>query len=148
MNIHENAPVKASSEIDVNAPPETVWDVIADIDRWPEWNPAVKEASLRGELAPGTTFRWQAGPGAITSTLRQVDPPRVLAWTGKTFGIGAVHVYRLEPRNGGTHVSTAESWEGWPTRLMRGRMQRMLEEALLPGLQALKAEAERRTVGR
>src|SRR5205823_4600668 len=124
--------------------PEIVWDVLADINGWPRWNPAVTEAALSGPLAPGPTFRWKAGPGGITSTLRQVAPPRVLAWTGKTFGIDAIHVYRLEARDSGTVVRTAESWEGWPARLFRGRMQKMLEDGLGPGLDALKAEAERR----
>jgi uncharacterized protein YndB with AHSA1/START domain len=144
MQINERAPAVASEEIEVAAPPEIVWNVISEIDAWPQWNPAITQSSLDGALAPGSTFRWKAGPGTITSTLRQVDPPHVLAWTGKTFGINAIHVYRLEPAEGGTRVSTAESWEGLPVRLMRGRMQRMLQDALRTGLEALKREAERR----
>lgn len=144
MDINRNAPAVASSEISVSAPIETVWNVISDIDQWPRWNAAISEAKLDGKLQPGSIFRWKAGPGGITSTLRQVEPPHILAWTGKTFGINAIHVYRLEPDAGGTRVSTAESWEGLPVRLMRGRMQRSLEDALGPGLEALKREAETR----
>jgi uncharacterized protein YndB with AHSA1/START domain len=134
----------ASSEAVIAAPIETVWEVISDIDGWPRWNPAIKEAKLLGDLAPGSVFRWKAGPGGITSTLRRVEHPHILAWTGRTFGINAIHVYRLDEQGGGTRVRTAESWEGLPTRLLRGRMQRMLEEALGPDLEALKREAERR----
>jgi hypothetical protein len=68
----------------------------------------------------------------------------VPAWTGETFGIDAIYVYRLEPRDDGTRIQTAESWEGWPARLLRSRMQKMLKEGLRTGLQSLKAEAERR----
>jgi uncharacterized protein YndB with AHSA1/START domain len=143
MEINRQAPAVTESEIEIAADRAIVWDLISGIDQWPSWNPAVREASLNGPLAPGTKFRWKAGPGAITSTLRQVEPPRLLAWTGKTFGINAIHVYRLESQDETTLVSTAESWEGLPVRLLRGRMQQMLEDAVVPGLQALKVAAER-----
>ena len=145
MEVNQSAPVVASDQIDVNADPATVWEVISAIDAWPSWNPAVKAASMHGPLAEGTTFRWKAGPGTINSTLQQVDPPHVLGWTGKTLGIKAVHVYRLEDRDGRTTVYTAESWEGLIARLLRRSMQRQLETALRPGLERLKQESERRS---
>lgn len=144
MEINSNAPVVASSEILVEAPIDTVWEVLSDINGWPTWNPAVNEASLQGGLVPGSVFRWKAGPGGITSILREIDRPHRLGWTGKTFGINGIHVYQFEKHGAGTRVRTAESWEGLPTRLMRGRMQTMLEAALALGLKALKREAERR----
>lgn len=145
MNVDENAPVFARSEIQVEAAPEIVWGLMADIEGWPVWNPDVKSASLRGEVTEGTEFRWKAGPGTITSTLRRVDPPRLMAWTGKTLGIRAIHVWRLEPRDGKTLVRTEESWEGLLSRVLRGAFQRTLEKALTSGLQSLKREAERRS---
>jgi hypothetical protein len=48
----------------------------------------------------------ESGPGTITSTIREIDAPRRIAWTGKTFGINATHVYRLEDRNGKTFART------------------------------------------
>jgi uncharacterized protein YndB with AHSA1/START domain len=145
MTIIANAPVVAADEIEIAAPPEVVWEVMAAIDGWPAWNPDVTWASLDGELAAGTKFRWKAGPGMIISTLRRVEPPRALAWSGSTLGIDAVHVWRLEPRGGGTLVRTEESWEGLVARILRGRMQKMLEDAIASGLRHLKAEAEQRS---
>ena len=89
-------------------------------------------------------FRWKAGRATITSTLRQVERPRVLAWTGKATGIDAVHVWRLEPRDGGTFVQTEESWQGLLVRLLSGPMRKSLQKAVDGGLEHLKAEAERR----
>jgi hypothetical protein len=109
VEVNQKAPVVVSEQIDVDAEPGTVWQVISAIGAWPSWNPAVRSASLNGPLAVGTTFRWKSGPGTITSTLQQVDPPHVLAWTGQTLGIKAIHVYRLEARDGGTTVHSAES---------------------------------------
>ncbi len=143
--INKNAPVSASGEIEVAANPEIIWDIMADIDKWPDWNRDVSRASLSGQFEAGSKFRWKSGPGTIISTIRQVERPRIMAWTGKTLGIYAIHVWKLEPRNGSTVIRTEESWEGLITRIFRGSMQKTLEKAINTGLQYLKAEAERRT---
>jgi uncharacterized protein YndB with AHSA1/START domain len=148
MQINTNAPAVASSEIWVAAPPELVWDVVADFGRWPEWNGDVKSMAVDGPVAPGTTFRWKAGPGTIISTVQKVDRPTAIGWTGKTLGIRAIHAWRFEPRESGTVVHTVESWEGPLARLVRGRMQRALQHSLDDGLARLKVEAERRAAER
>jgi hypothetical protein len=86
----------------------------------------------------------KTGSATITSTVREVDTPREIGWTGKTFGVRAVHIWRLEPRPDGTHVFTAESFEGPLARLLRRTMREVLAQALESGLDNLKVEAERR----
>jgi hypothetical protein len=125
-----------------------VWDVVADFQRWPEWNSDVKSMSVDGPVAPGTTFRWKAGPGTLTSTVQKIDRPTAIGWTGTTMGIRAVHVWRFEPREHGTVVHTVESWDGLLARLLRGRMQRTLQRSLDDALARLKVEAERRAAQR
>ena len=144
MKADERALMIASGEIEVAADPKVVWEVMTAIDRWPDWNPDVKSASLDGELAPGSKFSWEAGPGTITSKISQVERLRTLAWTGRSFGINAVHIWRLEPRDGKTVVRTEESWEGLLVRIFRGAMRKMLQRSIDAGLLHLKAEAERR----
>ena len=59
--------------------------------------------------------------------------------------IGRVeHEYRLELRSGSTHVETEETFSGLLARLMRGNLQKTLDESLEQGLEHLKAESERR----
>jgi uncharacterized protein YndB with AHSA1/START domain len=144
MNIDETAPAVARSQLEIRASREIVWAVLADIEEWPSWNPDVKSATLEGPLAEGTSFRWKSGPGTITSTLRRVEPPRLIAWTGKTFGIEAIHVYRLEDRGGATLASSEESWDGLVVRLLGRSLARRLQKALDAGLRHLQSEAERR----
>ncbi len=145
MLINQNAPVVADGELTIAAAPELVWDVMVAIERWPEWNPDIKWATLDGELAVGSQFRWKSGPGTITSTLQGVERPRFLAWTGQTLGIKAVHVWRLDATGDSTVVRTEESWEGLMVRLFRGSMKRTLKKAIDAGLGYLKIEAERRS---
>jgi hypothetical protein len=143
--IDRGAPVLGTSETEVDAKPELVWDVLTRIDRWPVWNPDVRSVSMAGGLAEGSEFRWKAGPGTIRSTLERVEPPGLISWSGKTLGIEARHVYVLQPRNGKTVVKTEETYDGLVARLFRGRLQKTLDHALESGLRHLKAEAERRT---
>jgi hypothetical protein len=142
--INREAPVVGTSEIEIDAPAQTVWDVLTAIDRWPTWNPDVKSVSMEGPVAPGSVFRWKAGPGTITSTIQRVEPPRLIAWTGRTFGIKAIHFYRLETRDGRTFVRTEESYDGIVARLLRGSLQKTLDTALADGLRYLESEAEQR----
>jgi len=146
MAINERAPVVAAGEIEIAANSEIVWDVLTAIDRWPSWNPDVKAVSMSGAVTEGTEFRWKSGPRTITSTIRRVESPRLIAWTGKTFGIKANHTWRLEPRDGKAIVRTKESWEGLVTRIFRARMHKTLQNAIDSGLRHLKAEAERRPI--
>ena len=90
MEINRDAPATADGELRIDADPQTVFSVIAAIDRWPSWNPDVKSVTVPGPVQPGTVFRWKSGPSTLTSTLQVVDPPHEIAWTGTTMGIRKV----------------------------------------------------------
>ena len=142
MDVKRDAPVLAAGEIEIASEPEAVWDVLTDFAAWPSWNPVVKSMAFEGGLAEGAEFRWKAGPGTITSTIRRVERPLLIGWTGKTLGMSAVHVYRLERRDGGTLVTTEESFDGPIARLARRPLRRMLAASLEGGLRALKTRVE------
>jgi len=141
----ENAPVRSTAEVEIDAPPQAVWEVLTDFQNWPHWNPDVKSMSFAGPLAPGSEFRWKAGPGTILSTLERIEPPRYIAWRGRTLTIDAYHEWWLEPRDGGTHVRTQESFSGLVARLLRGMLQKTLDKSFADGVERLKLEAERRS---
>jgi uncharacterized protein YndB with AHSA1/START domain len=143
--INERAPVVGRSEIEVAAAPEAVWEVLTSFEHWPSWLRDVKSMSVEGPVAAGTVFRWKAGPGTITSTIQRVERPRLIAWTGRTLGIKAIHFWHFEARDGSTFVRTEESYEGLTARLLRGSLQKTLDRALDDGLQDLKTDVERRS---
>ncbi len=139
------APVRSRREIEIAAPPEVVWDVLTQFEQWPQWNPDVRSMSFGGPLAPGSEFRWKAGPGTIVSTLERVEPPRAVVWRGRTMSIKAIHEWRLEPHERGTRVETEEAFSGMLARLFRGQLQKTLDKSLSDGLEHLKREAESRS---
>jgi hypothetical protein len=144
MEINRSAPAAAAGETQIDADPQTVFSVIAAIDEWPSWNEDVKSAKLEGPLQPGTVFRWKSGPTSLVSTLQVVDPPNEIAWTGKAMTIRAVHVFRFEPKDGGTLARSEESWDGVIATLLKGYSRKTLDKGIKDDLSHLKTEAERR----
>lgn len=69
----------------IAASAETVWKVLTDFERYPEWNPSLP--SISGELRVGSTVSLTLGmPGRpspkVTATLGDVTPERHLTWHG------------------------------------------------------------------
>lgn len=143
MEVDRSAPAVADAETEIAADPETVWEVLTDLEGWPRWNPDVSSVRLDGRVEPGATFTWKAGRATITSTIRKTERPSLIGWTGKTAGIDAIHVWRLEPSSDGVTVSMQESFSGLVAKLLRKRLQRDLDATTTKGLEALKAAAER-----
>jgi uncharacterized protein YndB with AHSA1/START domain len=141
--IAAEAPVVATHEVVIDAPIDRVWEILTAIERWPEWNPDVKSVSMDGPVERGSSFRWKAGPGTITSLVEHVERPHVVAWSGRTLGIRAVHVWRLESTESGTLARTEESYDGLVARVLRRSLQKILDNSLADGARYLKAEAER-----
>jgi len=89
--IQENAAVKASSEITIQASPENVWHLLTDIN-WPKWQSTISAAKINGPLESGTAFVWTSGRTQIKSRIALACPVTQLAepHTGHelfTFGI-------------------------------------------------------------
>lgn len=144
MEADQHAPVFSQGQIAVASSPERVWDILADLENWPSWNADVESVTLESPVRPGTVFRWKAGSAKIVSTLREVERPRRLSWTGQTMGVTAIHVWRFEPSGDGVTVSMQESFSGLVAKLLRKRLQRDLDATTAKGLKTLKVAAERR----
>ena len=94
--------------IDIEAPPEAVWRVLTDFDRYADWNPVLPKA--KGKAALGTRLRlWLALTETRRATIRplvtHVEPGRELRWL---FYLGLPGLFRgertfaLRPAPGGT----------------------------------------------
>jgi hypothetical protein len=141
-DIRRDAPAIASGEVVIEAAPEEVWEVLTDFRGWPSWNPDIGRVEAGDCLERGTVFRWRAGPGWITSTLQLIDAPHRIAWTGRTSGIDAIHIFKLTDRAGSTVVKSEESWEGFIVRLFRRRLASTLKRSIESGLGFLKQRVE------
>jgi demethylmenaquinone methyltransferase / 2-methoxy-6-polyprenyl-1,4-benzoquinol methylase len=74
------------AEIEVDAPPERVWEVLTDFSSYSEWNPFM--FSVEGAASVGAHLRiaMQRRGGMVLRFRARVvvaDPPRELAWVGE-----------------------------------------------------------------
>lgn len=142
-SINNNAPVKCSKTITINASGKEVWEILTSIDNWASWQTDISKAKLNGELKPGTTFEWKTGGAKIHSTIHTVEPFDVFGWTGKAFGMFAIHNWTLTENNGQTKVAVDESMDGFTAKLFKKSFNRNLEKGMQNWLDLLKAECEK-----
>jgi len=141
--INTEAPVKCSKTITINADRKNVWHVLTNINRWADWQTDIRKPKLNGELATDTTFDWKTGGVKIHSTLHTVEPYKHFGWTGKTFGLFAIHNWTLTETNGQTTVSVKECMGGFLANLFKKSFNKNLEKGMEKWLVLLKEESEK-----
>jgi len=137
------------TRIAIDAEPDAVWAVLADLDSYGRWNPTI--TSARGRLEPGgrleLEFRREGGkPRRFRPKLLVVEPGRRLSWSGRPevpLVLESEHYFDMAPDDGGTRlvhgmrfrglfVALASGWlrEGTrgPFEAMNEALKRRLEE--------------------
>lgn len=140
--INENASVKSKNQIEIDAPLATVWDVLTDINNWANWQKAVSETIVDGEIKEGTRFNWKAGGLSFKSRIHTVDSMSMFGWTGTTFGASAIHNWTFKEKDNKTIVKVEESLQGVFPRLFRGYFQKNLDAGVRTNLEELKTASE------
>ncbi|MFE9866468.1 SRPBCC family protein [Streptomyces sp. NPDC005506] len=143
----ETAPVITRKNIVINAPLATIWRVQTDVENWPTWQPNVTSLTkdTPGALRSGSVFRWATEGLDITSTVKQVEHKKCLAWGGPAQGINAIHVWTFTPIKNGVLVHTEESWTGAPVVANTVTLQTALDTSLQNWMNNLKHESESRS---
>jgi hypothetical protein len=138
-----------NTEIDIDASPETVWNVLTDLDHYSEWNPFITEAS--GDIAVGNklTNRMQT-PGGKAMTIKPavtaVEPAQTFEWLGH-LGVPGVfdgrHRFELQATpSGGTRLLHTEHFGGLLVRFARKTLDTQTQEGFEAMNTALKTRAE------
>jgi hypothetical protein len=84
---------------DVGLPSPTVWALLAQVGRWPEWAPHIRRARLHGEgeLGPDSEgeFRFRpVGSGRVHMTAW--EPPHLWSWRGRVVGLPIVYHHHFQ----------------------------------------------------
>jgi hypothetical protein len=139
------------TEVTIEAPPETVWEELVDLDRYADWNPFIVEATGRVEVGERLVNR-MSPPGGRAMTFRptvtEVEPGRTFEWLGRA-GIPGIfdgrHRFELrEEPDGATTLLQTESFRGVLVRFMRTSLDTHTRAGFEEMNAALKARAEAR----
>lgn len=138
--------VEQQTSIDIAAPPERVWEVLADVERWPEWTESVTSARQLdpGPLSVGSRVEVvQPRIPKGTYTVTVVEPGKSFTWEQRQPGSVVTAVHSCTPLpDGGTRVELKVVMTGALGGVV-GRMYRKLTDRYLAMEAAgLKSRAE------
>jgi len=87
--------------IGIQASPEKVWQVLTDLDRYPEWNPFIHHAIGKAEVGGKVDITFKSGSKEMTlhCIVIKADPNRELCWryhVGLPFLFQGEHSFIIE----------------------------------------------------
>jgi hypothetical protein len=129
------------------APPEVVWKVLTDFNRFHEWNPLNLRASGKAELGARilTTVLNPARPDRpvkMTVRITRFEPARALEWVGDVpLLFRGRHIFELSPKDGGARLLHGEDQSGL---ISRSFSPEVIRDKFVPAYEAMnRALAER-----
>jgi uncharacterized protein YndB with AHSA1/START domain len=136
------------ASIDIDAPLERVWDVLMDVERWPDWSPTVTavERLESGMFRPGSSARVKQPrlPEAIWRVTAMV-PQKSFTWSTRSRGVTTVGRHILSGREeGGTRAGSEIDHTGPLSLLALVFFARLTKRYLDQEVQGLKQRCETR----
>jgi uncharacterized protein YndB with AHSA1/START domain len=134
-----------SVSVTIDAPPEKVFAVLCDVERWPEWTPTMTSVQ-----------RVESGPFAVGSTA-QVRQPRLrpavwrvteleagrnFTWTTRSPGLRMTAGHLIEPRGRGSCVTLSFDLSGFMAPVVSWLYGRLIERYITTESQGLKKRSE------
>ncbi len=134
--------------IDIDAPPQDVWDVLMDFAKYGEWNPFVR--SLDGAPTVGEQLVVMLGasgkkPMKVSPIVQEHDAPTRFAWLG-SMGFKGVfdgrHQFDLAATETGTRFHHYEEFSGILAPLVIAAIRKSTTRGFEEMNQALKLRVE------
>lgn len=90
--------MQVETAVDIDATPEQVWAVMADIERWPEWTASVERVERldEGPLRVGSRARLkQPRFPPVVWEVTALEPGRAFSWTARNVGVTSIGEHRI-----------------------------------------------------
>lgn len=138
------------TEIEIQAPPEKVWSILTDIDKWQDWNPTINAS--QGKASVGATvaitmMSKEAGKDGpkYNPEFIKLEEHKYFHWRAHMmagFIFTNDKIIELEKTDSGTKVTHKETFKGAMAALMKGQMDKGVPPILKMMNKALKELAE------
>ncbi|SDO78123.1 Carbon monoxide dehydrogenase subunit G [Pedococcus dokdonensis] len=140
--------MEQSTTIEIAAPPERVWEVMSDVERWSDWTSTVTWVRRLDEGPLRAGSRAKINQPKLPETeyvVTELEPGHGFTWVATAPGVLTTARHTIEPlADGGTRVRLSVEQSGWLGSTM-GRFYRGLTDRYLATEAAgLKAWCERR----
>ncbi|HEY4670529.1 MAG TPA: SRPBCC family protein [Gemmatimonadaceae bacterium] len=101
--------------IEIAAPPQRVWDVTTDIERWPDWTASVKSVRRidSGKFRVGSRAKIKQ-PKFLPAIweVTELKDGRSFTWVTQSPGLKATGRHRVEPISGGSRATLSVTYSG------------------------------------
>ena len=138
-------PLRYERRIVINAPPATVWPVMARVKAWPEWTPSIKRVIplTPGDFGMGSRARVDQ-PGLPPANWRVTvwSPGREFVWSSVAPGVCVTATHRVEAEGSGSRATLALDYAGPLGGLLAWLTHRFNTSYLDIEAQGLKAHCE------
>lgn len=123
-----------STTIDILAPPERVWPIMSDVERWHEWTPSIRKVVRLDSGPMGVGSRVRVHQPRLPVAFWQVtewQPGRNFTWVSRNPGVRVTARHAIEPIAGGSRVTLSLQYEGifgaLVARVTRGITERYVD---------------------
>ena len=135
------------TEIEIGAGPERVWKILADFEKYNQWNPFINK--ITGQAKQGARIEIHIEtPGGKSRkyepTVTKVDQSRELRWLGKSWLLNGEHIFTIEPLQAErVRFIHREVFDGLLTSLFGKSLDTDVKQGFEEMNKALKERAER-----
>lgn len=139
--------LKVEQRVGVQAPAETIWALLADIDRWGTWNPTYPQAS--GTLGIGKALQLTLvlpgfSPRELSPTIIDWVPYEQILWTeAPALWVRTVRYIEIEQADKTSCIiSNGEQIQGFFAEGFHAKHRRAMKAGFIAMNEALKESAE------
>jgi carbon monoxide dehydrogenase subunit G len=130
---------------DIDAAPDAVWQILADVEHWPEWTASMTSIDRldEGPLAVGSRARVKQPKLPIANfVVTDLQPGASFEWTSKRAGMTSVGDHRIAPRGAGSQVKLTFRMTGALAPLVSVFSGKLIREYVDTEAAGLKRRAE------
>jgi hypothetical protein len=135
------------TEIEISADPRKVWQILADFEKYDQWNPFI--VKVTGQAKEGSKIEIHIEtPGGRSRkygpTVTKVDQDTELRWHGKSILLNGEHIFTIEQiQQGQVRLVHREVFDGLLTSVFGKSLDTDVKKGFEEMNRALKERAER-----
>ena len=137
------------TSIEIFADPQTVWDILKDFDRYPEWNPCL--LSVKGEKRIGSELAVSIDPKYFINSkfkvnLLEYSIEKGIRWLGRTripHVFAGDHSFEIFPSTTGVTFTQQEEFSGILVPFLKRTLANKTKKGYEEMNRALKARSEK-----
>jgi len=137
--------MRIEQSVDIAAPPERVWAIMADVERWHEWTASITSVARldTGPLGLGSrALVRQPRLRPATFEVTEFNAGRNFTWKTTSGGISAVADHVVEPAADGARVTISIDFDGFPLVFLRWWVRRITNRYFRMETEGLKRRSE------